>query len=117
MPDCDLASAEAKAELIRTAIASLSTDGGTPPVRASFNVASRPETTAGGEDLVPHADCGALCREEQRQERRGCLAPKAKHPGIGRRGGPMTLLAERHRGSAIWSRCRSSNMDTACSET
>ena len=56
MPDCDLASAEAKAELIRAAIASLSTDGGTPPVTASFGVASRPETTARGEDLLPHAD-------------------------------------------------------------
>ena len=56
MPDCDLATAEAKAEHLRTAIASLSTDGSTPPVTASFGVASRPETTARGEDLLPHAD-------------------------------------------------------------
>lgn len=56
VPDCDLASAEAKAELIRAAIASLSTDGGTPPVTASFGLASRRETTARGESLLPHAD-------------------------------------------------------------
>ena len=65
MPDCGLCDAEAKAEQLRAAIAALSTDGSIPSVTASFGVASRPETTARPEDLLPHADAALYAAKKQ----------------------------------------------------
>ncbi|MCB2076878.1 MAG: GGDEF domain-containing protein [Novosphingobium sp.] len=63
LPNCGIADAEHKAELLRERIESLS-DAHNVQVSASFGIASVPETATGHVDLVPMAD-GALYMAKQ----------------------------------------------------
>lgn len=63
LPDCALADALAKAELLRVRVEMLSESHGTP-ITASFGVATMPETSAQQGDLIAMAD-GALYQAKQ----------------------------------------------------
>ena len=74
LPGCDLADAEAKAEMLRLRIAGLS-DVHDAVVTASFGVATIPETSVGATELIAQADA-ALYRAKQAGKNRVFAAEK-----------------------------------------
>lgn len=78
LPDCDLESAMAKAEVLRARIEGLS-DLHDVRVTASFGVASMPETTKLAADLIPCADA-ALYQSKQTGRNRVTAARRRADP-------------------------------------
>jgi diguanylate cyclase (GGDEF)-like protein len=68
LPDCSMATAAAKAELIRSRVSERTTAGGTA-VTISLGVASIPETCVGLPELLPTADTALFEAKQQGRDR------------------------------------------------
>jgi diguanylate cyclase (GGDEF)-like protein len=89
LPDCAVAEAVTKAEMLRARIESLSENHGMR-ISASFGVATLPETSEKAGDLIANADA-ALYRAKQ--EGRNRVIAAARRPGL-QPGKPLSVAAE-----------------------